>query len=82
MTRSSQNGDSFKYKRKWLKIKPRQWGKYFSDKWSDELLFNRKSFETDKRENLHTDVFIMLCEIQCDKMNTEIHLQYEKDQIK
>ena len=32
-------------------------------------------------ENLHTDVFIMSCEIQCDKMNTEIHLQYEKDKI-
>ena len=49
---------------------------------SDTLLFNRKSFETDKRANLHTDVFIMSCEIQCDKMNTEIHLQYENDQIK
>ena len=26
------------------------------------LLFNRKSFETDKRENLHTDVLIVSCE--------------------
>ena len=42
-------------------------------------VFNRKSFETDKRENLHTEVIIVMsCEIQCDKMNTEIHLQYEK----
>ena len=81
MTSSGQNVDSFKYKRKWLKIKERQLGKYFSVKWSDTLLFNRKLFETDMHENLHTDVFIMSCEIQCDKMNTEIHLQYEKDQI-
>ena len=26
------------------------------------MLFNRKSFETDKRENLHTDVLIVSCE--------------------
>ena len=52
-------------------LSKRQWGKYVLDKWSDTLLFNRKSFETDKRENLHTDVLIM----SCDKMNTEFHLR-------
>ena len=64
----------------WLKIMRRQWGKYVLDKWSDTLLFNRKSFETDKCENLYTDVLIM----SCDKMNTDFTfgLQYENDQIK
>jgi len=35
--------------------------KILHDKWSDTLLLNRKSFETDKRENLHTGVLIMSC---------------------
>ena len=50
MTSSGQNVDSFKFKRKWLKIKQRQ---YFSGKWSDTLLFNRKSFETDMHGPFH-----------------------------
>ena len=31
----------------------------FIDKWSDSLLFRRKSFETDKCENLHAGVLSM-----------------------
>ena len=48
----------------------------FTNKWSDSLLFGRKSFETGKRENLHAGVLNMSVS-QCDKINTEFRFQYE-----